>query len=781
MESGRIDLFYEARRARLRPRSTCDGGALQADVAVPFWRQLFSNPADTDITTLPPITTDLSEITISEALTREALTSTQPRTPGPDGLEATALKTTVDTMVPRLASYFTHALRHGLPPALRRGRTVLIPKSPTASADPPKYRPITVLPMLTRILHKAVELYLRKWIAEHNPFSKTQAGFQKGRSTLEHAATLRVLRDIQRRFRREFYGLFLDIEKAFDSIPHAGLLDVLQHVIRLPPAWVEAIRQLLSGNTTTIFGHEIKITRGCPQGSPLSPLLCLCYLEDLVRFLLARGPPGNVMRPFNTPEGSLWILVTLLLYCDDIALLAVSASTLQWLLDGVREWATSRGLRLSPKSTALVLARRHHQDGNPQPLNAGLAQPLTWDNDFRYLGATFYMDHQGRLRRRGPEPLALNTKGVCFQLILLADLLKGPRGARYASPRLYHQAIHQIVLAQALYSAAVIDVDARTLDTKINIFARRQFGLPCDTNSVFLRTELDIMPTRYLVWRQRLRFALTFFRSHFFRTCLQPFLGPPASLAHQSDVRSGILWMETALTDAGYTLDGFLHRVADDTFTPDMWAKETMDIVRRHYYHAWPHTSTTGQPVSDALARHFDLVCRRLHLPSEVASPHPVTGLLPCGLPLYIQLGGLYAFIGLIFKAFSLRPAFASGVAHHDRARCWWCGTPGIECGTHLLTCSAAPTYVQDRVECLLQQILTETQPPADPTTPPPLTRERQQTALTYIYRLEWPKMTQTTLISTLKGLGRIINTYVNDWAGPLPASCPIRHIPVPP
>lgn len=118
--------------------------------------------------------------------------------------------------------------------------------------------------------------------------------------------------------------------KPFDSIPHAGLPRLLHDVIRLPAAWIEVIHQLLLGATATIFGEEMSITRGCPQGSPLSPLLCLSYLEDLVRFLLAQGPPAEVQQPYATMAEGLWLLVMPLLFCNDIALLAVSATTLQY-------------------------------------------------------------------------------------------------------------------------------------------------------------------------------------------------------------------------------------------------------------------------------------------------------------------------------------------------------------------------------------------------------------------------------------------------------------------
>ena len=89
-------------------------------------------------------------------------------------------------------------------------------------------------------------------------------------------------------------------------------------------------------------------------------------------------------------------------------------------------------------------------------------------------------------------------------------------------------------------------------------------------------------------------------------------------------------------------------------------------------------------------------------------------------LPLYIQLGGVYASIGLVFKAFSLRPAFAAGVAHHDRAACFWCDEESTECGAHLLTCSHPPEDFSGRVTGMLKQIMLEAEPPADPAAPLP-------------------------------------------------------------
>jgi len=71
------------------------------------------------------------------------------------------------------------------------------------------------------------------------------------------------------------YVAFLDFEKCFDTISHDDLIIVMRDVLHLPLAWVEVIRRLLIDNTTTILDEEIAVMRGCMQGSPLSPLLCL--------------------------------------------------------------------------------------------------------------------------------------------------------------------------------------------------------------------------------------------------------------------------------------------------------------------------------------------------------------------------------------------------------------------------------------------------------------------------------------------------------------------------
>ena len=74
------------------------------------------------------------------------------------------------------------------------------------------------------------------------------------------------------------YAAFLDVQKAFDSIDHWHLLDVLRTRIGLSAHWLEIIRRLLLDQYTMVFNQPIPVERGTFQGSPLSPLLCVLFL-----------------------------------------------------------------------------------------------------------------------------------------------------------------------------------------------------------------------------------------------------------------------------------------------------------------------------------------------------------------------------------------------------------------------------------------------------------------------------------------------------------------------
>ena len=90
------------------------------------------------------------------------------------------------------------------------------------------YRPISALPVLSKVLEKIVNKQLNDYLKAHNFISKNQFGFREKRST-ELAATL--FTDDVRRFvdKKMLVGcVYIDFSKAFDTVSHAKLLQKLK-------------------------------------------------------------------------------------------------------------------------------------------------------------------------------------------------------------------------------------------------------------------------------------------------------------------------------------------------------------------------------------------------------------------------------------------------------------------------------------------------------------------------------------------------------------------------
>ena len=146
------------------------------------------------------------------------------------------------------------------------------------------YHPITVLPIISKILEKCVYQQLTEYLESNNLLSKQQFGFCKGRST-ETATTL-FLDDIHKaRDKSQLTGaIFIDLSKAFDTISHSSILEKLPsygitgHEKAFFTDYLFNRWQRVSYKS--ILSTSKPIFCGVPQGSILGALLFLLHFNN---------------------------------------------------------------------------------------------------------------------------------------------------------------------------------------------------------------------------------------------------------------------------------------------------------------------------------------------------------------------------------------------------------------------------------------------------------------------------------------------------------------------
>ena len=147
------------------------------------------------------------------------------------------------------------------------------------------YRPITVLPIISKVLERIAHSQLICFLDFNNILTNQQFGFRRGRSTTL-ALTQFVDETLGNLDKTLFTGvLFLDFCKAFDTVDHQILLYKVKSigVTSRNLAWFHSY--LSSRSQRTVIGQNIskeeKVKTGVPQGSILGPLLFSVYVNNM--------------------------------------------------------------------------------------------------------------------------------------------------------------------------------------------------------------------------------------------------------------------------------------------------------------------------------------------------------------------------------------------------------------------------------------------------------------------------------------------------------------------
>eukprot|EP00757_Euglenozoa_sp_SAG-D1_P016181 gene16181-688_t len=255
------------------------------------------------------------------------------------------LKTCEDPLVQDLSTTFEKWLLHDIPeeletsllfPALKPGKKAV--DATTKEPVPESHRPICIMNLLPKIFAQTLFCKLReianRILAKHN--------FQQAGGWLPGAMQKIILKAQEWLMQNEDNVIIIaDLEAAYDSIPHAELLDHIEELLGL--AWRNAVAIILKSQRCRIAFHEgpsteIRLGTGLLQGSALSVPLFLLYVMK---------SPFEGQQPKTESSA----------YMDDLATQTTIQLTEQ-VLHKQLQWARSKKLTFAPSKLSIVTARK---------------------------------------------------------------------------------------------------------------------------------------------------------------------------------------------------------------------------------------------------------------------------------------------------------------------------------------------------------------------------------------------------------------------------------------
>lgn len=352
-------------------------------------RSTITRPCDPPIGTITnPVSFNSFSPTSTDGLSKIVASSHKSSSPD-DLFPASITASHFCIIAPLIAQIFNTSLSSGIFPSLFKQATIrpIIKKHSLDPNLPSSYRPISLLPFLSKILEKVVATQICDILSSNNLDEEFQSGFRTYHST--ETALLRVSNDIRLAADQGKVSLLilLDLSAAFDTIDHDVLLNRLA-ALGISGTALNWFRSYLSERTQTVLFNNKKsspshVSYGVPQGSVLGPLLFRIYMIPLCIIL------HNLGVSFHCYADDTQIYLSTSSSPSDLSDLRSSACSIYSV---VSKWLSSNYLRLNDDKTELMLfgppalVERLRLDFQPIQLGSKLV-PLS--DSARNLGVIF--------------------------------------------------------------------------------------------------------------------------------------------------------------------------------------------------------------------------------------------------------------------------------------------------------------------------------------------------------------------------------------------------------
>ncbi|KAL0269181.1 UNVERIFIED_CONTAM: hypothetical protein PYX00_006993 [Menopon gallinae] len=299
------------------------------------------------------------------------------KAPGPDQIGNQLIKNLSRKAVVQLMYIINAIIKYQhYPSKWKIAEIIPIIKPNKDETKPDSYRPISLLPSISKVTEKVILNRLEKLDKKLRLTPDEQFGFRQNHSTTQQVG--RIVTDVTRHFNRGHVTamLLLDIQKAFDRVWIDGLLYKLidrgtpTHIVKLLHSYLTGRRFRVRVNDAT---SEYKtVEAGVPQGSVLGPKLYNFFTCDVPKFEKTN----------------------LALYADDTAIYAHSFSAvvankqLQIHLDILTDYYKKWHIQINPNKTENIIFCRKYTNNKIFSKIKCNGHGVSPKSEVKYLGVT---------------------------------------------------------------------------------------------------------------------------------------------------------------------------------------------------------------------------------------------------------------------------------------------------------------------------------------------------------------------------------------------------------
>lgn len=300
------------------------------------------------------------------------------KAPGEDMITNEILRKVAEIIPETLLYVFNRCLEEGCFPKIWKIAVVrfLLKSEEREKTDPKSYRPICLLSVLGKLLERLMVVKIMEWKGL-GLYNEKQYGFVRKRSTTDAIGeVMKFVENVQGKY---VAAILFDVEGAFDSLWWPALIMRLRR-LGCPMNLYDLLLDYLNDREvlvrTSDQSYRVTVTKGCPQGSVLGPVLWNITYDILLEAIGEQGTCKCVA------------------YADDLIILESGQSRrdlenrMQKVVDIVEETANSMGIRMSIKKTEAIILRGKF-GSNRTPIVKLYGNNIRFVESCRYLGVHF--------------------------------------------------------------------------------------------------------------------------------------------------------------------------------------------------------------------------------------------------------------------------------------------------------------------------------------------------------------------------------------------------------